>query len=382
MEKALLITWDRYPNGDAGAVRTHVFAKMLQSINYETTVVGMGDTTHFAFKEYDGVSYISFRLATSDIISKIKGRLQYHNNLKRKLFKERDLWDVIIISAIPNLTLKFLKKHVKENSTILIHDSVEWYSHEQFSIGKLHPSYIIKDRWNRKHIDKSVRVIAISSYLDNFFKSKGILTTRIPVIMDIKRMIYDKNINPNKFVFLYAGAPGKKDYLDVVVQAFSNIQSSVSFELKLIGITEEQLVTKCSVDPFCIEKLGKKLCCMGRITRSQVLDELSKADFTVLIRSENQRYAKAGFPTKFVESLATATPVIANLTSDLGKYLKNGENGYVVPDETSNALTTVLYQALTLSYDERCKMQRLARDTAENHFDYRNYLDNIELLIR
>jgi hypothetical protein len=69
---------------------------------------------------------------------------------------------------------------------------------------------------------------------------------------------------------------------------------------------------------------------MGRIPRPQVLEELSKADFTVLMRSEEQRYAKAGFPTKFVESLATATPVIANSTSDLGMYLKDGENGYVV----------------------------------------------------
>ncbi len=381
MKRALFVTWDRYPNGDAGAVRTHAFAKMFQSLGYEPTVAGMGDATNFEYKEEDGIRYISMRLSASDTISRIKGRLAFHKHLKNILFKKDELWDVIIVSSFPKKTLSFLKKYAKKNSIPLLHDSVEWYSPEQFSLGKLHPSYIIKDRWNRKHIDKSVRVIAISSYLEKHFKSRGILTTRIPVIMDVNRMACDKRIDSQKVVFVYAGSPGKKDYLDVVVKGFANVQSNTSYECRLIGITKEQLVTLCGVEPVYIEKLGDKLCCMGRIPRTQVLEELSKADFTILMRSEEQRYAKAGFPTKFVESLATATPVIANATSDLEMYLKNNENGYIVPNETSDALSKVLSQAMTLSYEERCKMQNKARQTAETYFDYKKYLNNMDLLI-
>ncbi len=381
MKRVLLVTTDRYPNGDAGAVRTHTFAKMLQSLNFETTVVGMGDTTHFEFKEEDGVSYISFRFSASGIVSRIKGRLLFHKNLKHILFKKDTFWDAIIVSSVPVKTLNFLKNYAKKHRVPLLNDCVEWYSPEQFSIGRLHPTYIANDRWNRKHIDKSVRVISISSYLEKYFYSKGFITTRIPVVMDMSDISYDKNIDPQKIVFAYAGSPGKKDYLHVVLKGFASAQSAAMYELRLIGITKDQLITQCGVDPESIEKLGDRLYCMGRIPRLQVLMELKKADFTILMRSQVQRYAKAGFPTKFVESLATATPVIANSTSDLKMYLKHGENGYIVKDETSEALAQVLSQAMTLSYKERSEMQKAARETAEKYFDYHLYLNNIESLI-
>ena len=32
MKNVLFITQDKYPNGDAGAVRTHAFAKMFQAM--------------------------------------------------------------------------------------------------------------------------------------------------------------------------------------------------------------------------------------------------------------------------------------------------------------------------------------------------------------
>ena len=381
MKKALFVTWDKYPNGDAGAVRTHVIAKILQSIGYQSTVAGMGETTHFKFKEFDNVSYVSMCLSSFGILSRIKGRLQFHKNLKHMLFNEEHVWDVIVVSSVPLKTLNFLKRYSINNSIPLLHDSVEWYSPEQFSIGKLHPVYIAKDQWNRRHIDKYVRVIAISTFLENYFKNRNIMTTRIPAIMDIPQITYDKKTDPQKIVFVYAGSPGKKDYLNVVIQGFATLENNIEYEFNVLGITKNQLVALCGVEPAYIEKLGDKLCCMGRVPRERVLQELKKADFTILMRSSKQRYAKAGFPTKFVESLATATPVIANLTSDLHMYLKDGENGYAVPDESADSLAKVLMQALELTHEERCNMQKKARESAEIFFDYRQYVDSIELLL-
>ena len=95
------------------------------------------------------------------------------------------------------------------------------------------------------------------------------------------------------------------------------------------------------------------------------------------MRSEEQRYAKAGFPTKFAESLATATPIICNATSDIADYLKDGQNGFWVADGSSTAFATVLRKAIKLSYEQRCWMQLKARETAEEYFDYRVYVDDL-----
>lgn len=381
MKKALIVTTDRYPNGDAGAVRTHAFAKLLQTLGYQPTVVGMGASTDFKFRKEDGIIYTSFRLSSSDIVSRIKGRLKFCKRLKSTLLHKETSWDIILVGLVSWETMNALKTYAEKKNIPLLHDSVEWYSPEQFSIGKLHPAYIAMDRRNRVYVDQSMRVIAISSYLEKHFQSRGILTARIPAVMNVEQMSCEKIIDPHKLVFTYAGSPGKKDYLRVIIESFAVMPTAVPHELHLIGITKEQLVTLCDVDPAHIEKLGDRLCCMGRIPRAQVLEELKRSDFTVLMRSEEQRYAKAGFPTKFAESFATATPVISNATSDIADYLQDGVNGYLVSACSPQALTESLQKAFSLSYEERMIMQKTARKTAEEYFDYTRYADRLKSLI-
>ena len=381
MKKALLICMDHYPNGDAGAVRTHVFAKMMESINYEPTIVGLGKTTNFAFEKYENFSYISLRSLDNDIYSKIKNRLFFHSRLKKYLLDDQNKWDAILFSGVPKQTINVLKKYSKKKRIPLIYDAVEWYSPEQFSIGKLHPAYIANNRLNTKYIDKSIMVVAISSYLENHYSKKKIKTIRIPVVMDMDKISCKKETCSEKVVFLYAGSPGKKDYLDIIISGFSQANLCVPYELKIIGITKGQLVSQSGANLLEVEKLGEHLCCMGRVTRDEVLKQLSCADFTVLMRSEEQRYAKAGFPTKFVESLATGTPVISNATSDLAEYLEDGKNGFLVSECSSQALKEAIQKAIKISFDERKDMQMYAQQSANEKFNFKIHINLIKDLI-
>ena len=45
MKKAIIITENNYPEGDAGAVRQHAFAKMLSEMDYDVLVIGYGKPT-------------------------------------------------------------------------------------------------------------------------------------------------------------------------------------------------------------------------------------------------------------------------------------------------------------------------------------------------
>lgn len=375
MKSALLVTQDKYPNIDAGAVRTHNFAKTLEMIGYASTVVGLGPSTDFSMKEADGIPYISFRSPTGFFVAKLLDRVLFHKRLK-KMFLDGKKWDVILTSGVSDSTLRLLKKYSENNRIPLLYDAVEWYSPEQFKFGKFGLAYIHNDRVNRKKIASPMRVIAISSYLDEHFMSRKIASVRIPVIFDVDKTKYDKNTVPEKTVFMYAGSPGKKDYLATIIAGFAQLKDDSDigdYELRIVGVTKEQLVSLCGVKPEHIDELGDKLKCFGRVPREDVISLLSEADFTVLMRSEELRYAKAGFPTKFVESLATATPVISNLTSDLSLYLKTGVNGFPVCDDSASALANALRHALALSYDERIELQNNARKTAEEQFDYKLY---------
>lgn len=382
MKKVLLITTDKYPNGDAGSVRQHSFAKLYRELGYEVTVVGMGACTNFQLKNNDGVSYLSLRDAKNSFAAKVKNYLLFKSRLKSFL-KSYGNCEYIQVVDVPVNALFYLKKYAKKHNIRLIHDSVEWYSPEQFRLGRFSLPYILKEKYNTKWIDKQFSVIAISSFLEKHFKSRGINTVRIPVIMNVSEMPCEKRTAEDKTVFLYAGSPGKKDYLAEIIKGFSLLPQELltRAELQLLGINKEQLTVLCGVEESAVEYIGNSLVCLGRVPREEVLNRLAAADFTVLLRSETQRYAKAGFPTKAVESLSTATPIITNLTSDLGLYLKDGYNSIIVSDCSPTAFSKAAEKALLLSSEEKKLMYTNARKTAEEFFDYRLYNQKISHLL-
>ena len=141
-------------------------------------------------------------------------------------------------------------------------------------------------------------------------------------------------------------------------------------------------MTAAGIDPEVLRRLEDLLHVFGRVPRAQVLDALKSTDFTNLMRSPEQRYARAGFPTKVVESLSNSTPVICNLTSDLGRYLRDGENSLLVEDCTPEALARVLAKAVALTQEQRAAMQARALASAEADFLDTGYLDVLDGLCR
>jgi glycosyltransferase involved in cell wall biosynthesis len=101
------------------------------------------------------------------------------------------------------------------------------------------------------------------------------------------------------------------------------------------------------------------------------------ADFSVLLRPE-ATYSRAGFPTKFVESVASSTPVIANLTSDLARYVVDGRAGLVVEAATAEALANTISRAADMSPARRDAMRKTAREVAVQSFDFRSHVAAID----
>ena len=84
--------------------------------------------------------------------------------------------------------------------------------------------------------------------------------------------------------------------------------------------------------------------------------------------------------TKLAESLTVGTPVITNLTGDIGLYLSDGENGFLVSDDTEMQLINMFQKITRMKTDELSKMREKARKSAEQNFDFREYTDNIKAL--
>lgn len=377
MKNAVIILMTRYPNGDAGAVRGHAIAKLLSLNGYDVTVIGYGEYTGKEIRCYDGIKYTSLRLRNGSIPGKVVSRLTHGKRLYKYIRRNFKSVDLFVCDYIRTKTFALVEKLAGEYGAQLWHDSCEWFSKEEFKNGERNSLYKYCDRVNTETMKKPWNIISISSYLDEHFRSRGLLSVRIPVILDVCSMEYNAYKNNEKTIFLYAGSPGKKDYLSEIVRAFALLDGELlsSLELHIIGVSREGLLNISGVRGEDLDRLGESVIIHGRLPREKAVEWVRRADFTVLLRNSELRYTKAGFPTKVVESLSSATPVITNLTSDLGMYLVSGVNSVISSSFTAEAFRDALVYAMNMSEDERQKMSVAARSLAEECFDYRVFKD-------
>lgn len=379
----LIVGWFRFPEGDAESVRLHAIGKALRDSGNNVSYVGMGYHTYMQSYTFDGFEYTTLRKKYKNIIEKFYFYFNYSYRLEQCIMskiKEQKI-DCILFADISPYAINTLKKICKKNNIKIISDSVEWYSPEQFKLGNMSPGMILKNIEIKYTINKNVKVIAISKYLEKYFKSKDCEVIRIPIILDVENIPFEKKCLSDKLTILYAGAPGKKDYVEKMLRGILLLNDDERGKLQFIlaGVSNKDIEVMFSRED--INKLEETIHCLGRVSRKIVLEKLAEADFTVLLRSSEQRYAKAGFPTKVVESLSTGTPVILNLTSDLGEYLQDRRECLIVKECTSKAFSETLKYAITLTNDKITEMKKNARICAEKNFDYRHYIDSLSKFI-
>lgn len=378
----LVITYSRFPEGDAEAVRLSTLGELLRNNGNNVYFIGMGFSKYKEELIYKGFKYISLRKGVSNKLQKIFYYLNYNKRLKSllDLYTRQNKIDLILYADLPITSVIWIKRFCKSNNIQLMADSVEWYSPEQFKLGNLSPFMILKNIENKYILNKNIKVISISKYLHHYFQSKGCNTLRIPVIFDVAEITYEKQLDSSHLTILYAGSPGKKDYLAEMLRGLLLLKEEEIKKIRFIvaGVSYSQIENWFS--PIDLKKLVKSVEFIGKVERNTVLKKLREVDFTVLLRASELRYAKAGFPTKVVESLATGTPVILNLSSDLGDYIQDMQEGLIVKKCCAEEFVKTLRRALRLSVNQKQQMRYKARLCAERNFDYRLYQDNLSLL--
>ena len=257
----------------------------------------------------------------------------------------------------------------------LIVDVVEWPEPRHRTGGWLAPvswtyefGLRILNRWANG-------VIAISRFLERFYAEKGLAVIRIPPTVDCRRFAWrtEKERTPGPLRIAYAGNPGQKDLLAVVFAGVAAaMRNGVEVELHVAGLDRQGVVRVLGDNCALIEELGENLKLYGRLAQPDAVSLVRNCDFSAFLRPD-ARVSNAGFPTKAVESMAAGTPLLCNLTSDLGEYVRDGDEGVLAADDSSVAFHAALRRAAGISETDRARMRRLARSTAERAFDFRSY---------
>jgi glycosyltransferase involved in cell wall biosynthesis len=216
-------------------------------------------------------------------------------------------------------------------------------------------------------LNKSVDgLIAISRYLEEYYKDH-VPTVYIPPLVDCDDPKWNsvQRLPHKDFNLVYAGSPGRKDRLDILVDAIEG--EKIPIYLKIIGITKEQFHQQ---HPSFSMKNFTRITFLGHISHSQVLSEIRNADYSCFFRDQT-RLTQAGFPTKFVESIAAGIPVITNENSNISEYRKRLESCIIIDDLSVKSVTNSIKKAL----NEKKRVEET------NLFDYRKYIDKFSQIV-
>ena len=255
----------------------------------------------------------------------------------------------------------------------LIFDAVEWYDPPNWYDWLRSPYYWNTEVAMRHFAPRADNILAISSYLERHYAARGCNTVRVPPTLDTADVTPNLQPGEGPLTLAYTGTPGHKDLFDAYLEALLDLDPEGDrVRLRMAGLSPEEVLAFPAMRrkgaralPGCVEVLG-------RVPQEKAMELTRGADFSVLLRPDT-RTSKAGFPTKVVESLAVGTPVICNLTSDLGRHIHEGREGVVCRDGTVPALKDALQRAMALSREERGQMRAAARAEAERSFDYRRH---------
>lgn len=376
-----------FPNGGAAARRILGNAQAIQQAGF-SVVVACGQTrgADQGPLVHQGVEVISLGERTSEHLPRFLKHFSYINMGEKTVAWLDGLQElpyaIVLYSGYTPYLLRLIP-WAKKNGVKLIFDAVEWYDPESF-LGRFSPYQLNIEFAMRSLLPKARNIISISSYLHDYYVKQGCSSLIVPPTLDVRntacRMEARSSDGPLKLV--YAGSPGKKDLLGDILEAVFRLRSA-GFDLRLsvAGITASQGARYDSVKRRSSSELDAAVDFKGVLGHSDSIDLVKNADFSVLLRHD-ARYSRAGFPTKFVESLAVGTPVIANLTSDLGRYMRNGETGFVCHGTSASDFEAALRKALSVSQKAHMEMRKQSREAAEQYFDYRVFSSQLESFIK
>lgn len=374
----------RFPDNDAAAARVLNNARALRQCGHEVAFISWGGRYVSEAKRcgeddiFDGFHFIitgELDMRTG-VITKILNRLR-RGWRTLQILKNEPRPDVII-AYNPDLIFNIkLKRFSSRYGIKYANDITEWSDKKELRFIERITNFINLKFYTHRIKNK----IVISSFLEHYYSSGNILV--VPPLCDLSEKKWNvgnqEEDSHNHVSFIYAGNPARKDNLFVIINSIQEAFSKgYAFRLLILGITKEQFIRRYS-NLLVNKKLDDRILFLGKVKQEEVPMWYKRADYMVLIREYNRK-AMAGFPTKFTEAFASGTPVVANLTSDLNKYLLDGQTGFIVPGSSVAALNVVLDKISVLSREKIENMKKQVSQTSYM-FDYRHYITEFSMFI-
>lgn len=378
----------RLPNYDAAASRILNNAKAIRAAGHNIRFIcwggeyPIGTSNKQIWHTLEGFDYIITNEidCNGGLIAKVLTRFQRGNRSLHILKSITSQIDAVI-SYNPSFKFnKMLLKYCTKHKLKYINDITEWSAYNELYITEW-----LYNSINMRCLTKKVRnKIVISNYLDSIYNQS--YNVIVPPLCDINDSKWSHIIGEKELprfdgiTLIYAGNPAKKDCLHTAINAIQRaLEDGDKLRFIIIGITKDTYLTNYG-KLLRTRNLNDAIIFKGRISQDLVPAYYNRSDFMLLIRVPDRK-SSAGFPTKFAESMISGTPVIANITSDLNEYLYDGINGFIVANDSEEALYKVIKNNVAnISKTDLNRLAQTAKETGKK-FDYHSRIYDFEVFL-
>jgi glycosyltransferase involved in cell wall biosynthesis len=379
----------KFPTGEAASARVMGLCGSLVKAGFGVTVISGGSVQMERQLVFENECMRVSHYSSDELIGSRLGRLH-------KLYRYLFLWGVRAfkilgtISPKPDVVIVYGGWSAYACRALvyrwvygakIVADVVEWYDGAHMVGGRFGLVHLSAKAALRFAYPKFDGVICISRFLERYYRSRGVSNLiRIPPTVTSSRMdmcpprlsIELGSIGFTKFVF--AGNPGKKELFSGILAAYDHISQNLpvgAVSFVVIGVLPQEMDVYYSG-----WRDVSGLSVLGRIPQEQVWRHVADSDYSLLFR-QDAIFSRAGFSTKFVESLFCGTPVVGNITGDLDEFLIDGVTGIVSKGHDMHHIVDALLRAHRLNVDAQRCLRNSSYLFACSNFSDDRYVSNL-----
>lgn len=282
----------------------------------------------------------------------------------------------VIADGLLSFAFLRLRNWCRKNDVVFMPEDAEWNKRADFCGKNMHWLDMEFRMRILQRIDR--QIIVNNSFLEGYYTSRGCNVLSMPSMLDTrdaKWMPGKRRGDSSELRLIFTGTP-IRDRQDIILGGLLMARrEGLPCKIEYVGSTRHQLKTMLP-KPELLDELGDAVVFHGIVSFESVPDILAQADYAVLLR-DDKRWSRACFPSKVPECLSLGVPMICNLTSDLGKYLYEGREAFLVNELSAKAFADAIHRAMSARGPVREQMGILARKRAEENFDIRLFTDQL-----
>jgi len=153
--------------------------------------------------------------------------------------------------------------------------------------------------------------------------------------------------------------------VDVFRRATQMNENKSTLKLTIVGDGPMKRELKDRVKQY---GLSDRIDYLGKVSHNEVRRLMADHHIYVQYCQRSANGAEESFGVTFIEAQASGLPVVSTKSGGVPDAVNDGESGYLVPEEDTEAMAERIVQ-LAQSPDQWSKMGRAGREYVEKHFD-------------